>query len=166
MSNIQWIWIIPLFLDARTDEELYVNEYNDILCNGFIYTYTLLHVYTSLHVYNCVCLRETERERERERVVSWFSFDYHSCSCMCIYQSIKIVDLLDHSMLTGLLQVMGACCLFLAGKVEETPKKCKDIIKTVQSLLPAETFQCFGEDPKVSWGVVCCVSHGWESFNV
>ena len=162
MSNIQWIWIIPLFLDARTDEELYVNEYNDILCNGFIYTYTLLHVYTSLHVYNCVCLRETERERE-------LCLGFHSVTTLvhaCVYQSIKIVDLLYHSMLTGLLQVMGACCLFLAGKVEETPKKCKDIIKTVQSLLPAETFQCFGEDPKVSWGVVCCVSHGWESFNV
>uniref|UniRef100_S4RDW2 Cyclin K n=1 Tax=Petromyzon marinus TaxID=7757 RepID=S4RDW2_PETMA len=31
--------------------------------------------------------------------------------------------------------VTGACCLFLAGKVEETPKKCKDIIKTARSLL-------------------------------
>lgn len=43
---------------------------------------------------------------------------------------------------------MAGCCLFLAGKVEETPKKCKDIIRTVQSLLNAEAFLAFGEDPK------------------
>uniref|UniRef100_A0A2K6UG90 Cyclin-like domain-containing protein n=1 Tax=Saimiri boliviensis boliviensis TaxID=39432 RepID=A0A2K6UG90_SAIBB len=35
--------------------------------------------------------------------------------------------------------VTGACCLFLAGQVEETPKKCKGIIKT---------FGQFGDDPK------------------
>ncbi|XP_013398263.1 cyclin-K isoform X2 [Lingula anatina] len=44
--------------------------------------------------------------------------------------------------------VMGACCLFLAGKVEETPKKCKDIIKTARSMLPDQHFMVFGEDPK------------------
>ena len=47
------------------------------------------------------------------------------------------------------LQVMSACCLFLAGKVEETPKKCKDIIRTVQTLLSPEGFQAFGDDPRV-----------------
>ncbi|XP_025105468.1 cyclin-K-like isoform X2 [Pomacea canaliculata] len=44
--------------------------------------------------------------------------------------------------------VMGSCCLFLAGKVEETPKKCKDIIRTVQNLLSPEAFLAFGEDPR------------------
>ena len=50
------------------------------------------------------------------------------------------------------LQVMSACCLFLAGKVEETPKKCKDIIRTVQLLLSPEGFQAFGDDPRVCPG--------------
>eukprot|EP00069_Balaena_mysticetus_P019688 bmy_02548T0 len=44
--------------------------------------------------------------------------------------------------------VTGACCLFLAGKVEETPKKCKDIIKTARSLLNDVQFGQFGDDPK------------------
>ncbi|XP_064602873.1 cyclin-K-like [Liolophura sinensis] len=44
--------------------------------------------------------------------------------------------------------VTGACCLFLAGKVEETPKKCKDIIKTCRSLLTEQQFSVFGEDPR------------------
>lgn len=47
------------------------------------------------------------------------------------------------------LQVTGGCCLFLAGKVEETPKKCKDIIKTARSLLNDIQFAQFGDDPKV-----------------
>ena len=46
-------------------------------------------------------------------------------------------------------QVTGGCCLFLAGKVEETPKKCKDIIKTARSLLNDVQFAQFGDDPKV-----------------
>ncbi|KAF3844318.1 hypothetical protein F7725_007481, partial [Dissostichus mawsoni] len=46
------------------------------------------------------------------------------------------------------LQVTGGCCLFLAGKVEETPKKCKDIIKTARSLLNDIQFAQFGDDPK------------------
>ncbi|CAH1114206.1 unnamed protein product [Psylliodes chrysocephalus] len=44
--------------------------------------------------------------------------------------------------------VTACCCLFLAGKVEETPKKCKDIIKTARSLLTDHKFTTFGEDPK------------------
>jgi hypothetical protein len=35
--------------------------------------------------------------------------------------------------------------------VEETPKKCKDIIKTARSLLTDQKFATFGEDPKVSF---------------
>ena len=30
---------------------------------------------------------------------------------------------------------MAAACLLLAGKVEETPKKCKDVLKVTESLL-------------------------------
>nr|XP_043903708.1 cyclin-K-like [Solea senegalensis] len=44
--------------------------------------------------------------------------------------------------------VTGGCCLFLAGKVEETPKKCKDIIKTARNLLNDSQFAQFGDDPK------------------
>lgn len=49
----------------------------------------------------------------------------------------------------------GACCLFLAGKVEETPKKCKDIIKTARSLLNDVQFGQFGDDPKVRTVASC-----------
>jgi len=49
-------------------------------------------------------------------------------------------------------QVTAACCLFLAGKVEETPKKCKDIIKTFRAMLTDEEFAHFGDDPKVRRG--------------
>ncbi|KAL5008815.1 hypothetical protein ScPMuIL_014396 [Solemya velum] len=44
--------------------------------------------------------------------------------------------------------VTSACSLFLAGKVEETPKKCKDIIKIYQSMLNPHQFSMFGEDPR------------------
>lgn len=54
--------------------------------------------------------------------------------------------------LLSFFQVTGACCLFLAGKVEETPKKCKDIIKTARSLLNDVQFGQFGDDPKVRIG--------------
>lgn len=44
--------------------------------------------------------------------------------------------------------VTACCCLFLAGKVEETPKKCRDIIKTARSILSDNYFYSFGDDPK------------------
>lgn len=44
--------------------------------------------------------------------------------------------------------VTACCCLFLAGKVEETPKKCKDIIKIARNLLTDQKFVMFGNDPK------------------
>lgn len=53
-----------------------------------------------------------------------------------------------HSFKTFPRYVTASCCLFLAGKVEETPKKCKDIIKKAQSLLSGQKFLSFGEDPK------------------
>ncbi|XP_058445842.1 cyclin-K [Malaya genurostris] len=53
-----------------------------------------------------------------------------------------------HSFKTFPRYVTACCCLFLAGKVEETPKKCKDIIKTARSMLTDQKFLSFGEDPK------------------
>ncbi|BES92946.1 Cyclin K [Nesidiocoris tenuis] len=44
--------------------------------------------------------------------------------------------------------VTASCCLFLAGKVEETPKKCKDIIKAAKGFLTDAKFATFGDDPK------------------
>lgn len=42
--------------------------------------------------------------------------------------------------------VTACCCLFLAGKVEETPKKCRDIITTARDMLPDTKFQTFSDD--------------------
>ncbi|XP_058802144.1 cyclin-K isoform X2 [Phymastichus coffea] len=53
-----------------------------------------------------------------------------------------------HSFKTFPRYVTACCCLFLAGKVEETPKKCKDIIKIAKTLLSEQKFNTFGEDPK------------------
>ncbi|XP_069943062.1 cyclin-K-like isoform X2 [Cherax quadricarinatus] len=44
--------------------------------------------------------------------------------------------------------VTACCCLFLAGKVEETPKKCRDIMKTAKSLMDDLTWAEFGTDPR------------------
>ena len=41
-------------------------------------------------------------------------------------------------------------CLLLAGKVEETPKKSKDVLKQAKSLLSDHQFaKFFGSDPRV-----------------
>lgn len=53
-----------------------------------------------------------------------------------------------HSFRTFPRYITACCCLFLAGKVEETPKKCKDIIKVAKSRLSEEKFASFGDDPK------------------
>ncbi|CAK1541939.1 unnamed protein product [Leptosia nina] len=53
-----------------------------------------------------------------------------------------------HSFRTFPRYITACCCLFLAGKVEETPKKCKDIIKVAKSLLTEQKFNTFGDDPK------------------
>nr|XP_006819288.1 PREDICTED: extensin-like isoform X4 [Saccoglossus kowalevskii] len=53
-----------------------------------------------------------------------------------------------HSFKTFPRYVTGAACLFLAGKVEETPKKCKDIVRAAKTLLPEHYFTTFGDDPK------------------
>lgn len=43
---------------------------------------------------------------------------------------------------------MAATCLFLAGKVEETPKKSQDIVESSQSILTPANFAQFGIKPK------------------
>lgn len=44
--------------------------------------------------------------------------------------------------------VTACCCLFLAGKVEETPKKCRDIIATARTMVEDPSFQAFSEDAR------------------
>lgn len=53
-----------------------------------------------------------------------------------------------HSFNTFPRYVTACCCLFLAGKVEETPKKCRDIIRIAKNILSDQKFQSFGDDPK------------------
>ncbi|GIY27423.1 cyclin-K [Caerostris darwini] len=53
-----------------------------------------------------------------------------------------------HSFKTFPRYVTACCCLFLAGKVEETPKKCKDIIRIAKTFLDDSQFAQFGDDPK------------------
>eukprot|EP00116_Pleurobrachia_bachei_P016956 sb/3477218/ len=43
--------------------------------------------------------------------------------------------------------VMAAACFFLAGKVEETPKLSKDIVRTAKNLLSSDQFKGFGLSP-------------------
>jgi len=50
------------------------------------------------------------------------------------------------------LQVIATACLFLAGKVEETPKKARDLLKAIPSSTYVKEEQIpelFGDDPKV-----------------
>ena len=39
----------------------------------------------------------------------------------------------------------ATCCLFLAGKVEETPKKCKDLVKAAKSWLESKNFKSYAD---------------------
>lgn len=39
----------------------------------------------------------------------------------------------------------ATCCLFLAGKVEETPKKCKDIVKAAKSWLESKNLKPYAD---------------------
>ena len=51
-------------------------------------------------------------------------------------------------------------CLLLAGKVEETPKKSKDVLKQAKSLLSDHQFAKFGSDPRVMMLFVCLIVPG------
>ena len=53
-----------------------------------------------------------------------------------------------HSFKTFYRFVTACSCLFLAGKVEETPKKCRDIIKTAKGCMTPAQFEKFGADPR------------------
>ena len=55
---------------------------------------------------------------------------------------------MSHSFKTFPRYVTACCCLFLAGKVEETPKKCRDIINSARTMVPDPKFQAFSEDIK------------------
>ena len=44
--------------------------------------------------------------------------------------------------------VLACACVFLAGKVEETPKKARDILRTTRDILKPKDWSDFGEDPK------------------
>lgn len=50
-----------------------------------------------------------------------------------------------HDLKLVLNQVTGTCALFLAGKAEETPKKCRDLIKNVRALTNDQQFSQFGK---------------------
>ena len=50
--------------------------------------------------------------------------------------------------------VVATCCLFLAGKAEETPKKCRDISRTVRALTNDRQFSTFGVDPREEVGPI------------
>ncbi|XP_058805728.1 putative uncharacterized protein DDB_G0282133 isoform X2 [Phymastichus coffea] len=53
-----------------------------------------------------------------------------------------------HSFKTFSPYITACCCLFLAGKAEETPKKSKDIIKIAKSFLSEDKLLLLGEDPR------------------
>ena len=50
-----------------------------------------------------------------------------------------------HTFLEFPRYVTATCALFLAGKAEETPKKCRDLIKTVRGLTNDQQFGTFGQ---------------------
>lgn len=51
-------------------------------------------------------------------------------------------------MCSNIRWVVAAACLFLAGKVEETPKKYRDVLKVTQSILTEQQMANFGSNPK------------------
>jgi len=55
---------------------------------------------------------------------------------------------MEHSFQEFPRYVTATCVLFLAGKAEETPKKCKDLIRTVRTLTNDAQFSSFKQDPR------------------
>ena len=61
------------------------------------------------------------------------------------YKRFSILILYYFNAAFFFIQVTATCALFLAGKAEETPKKCRDIIKSVKELLNSHQFSTFGQ---------------------
>ena len=70
-------------------------------------------------------------------------------------ESIKSFKFLVNRSKHVFCKVTGASCLFLAGKVEETPKKCRDVLKVAQQSLTDKRFKTFGENPRVNFSFKC-----------
>ena len=53
------------------------------------------------------------------------------------------VNIFFNMPITFFRYVTSTCCLFLAGKAEETPKKCRDLVKTVRQLTNVRAHHMF-----------------------
>ena len=88
-------------------------------------------------------------------------------ACDCLFHQIWSAAQLHWMLLLWVMvafQVTSACCLFLAGKVEETPKKCKDIIKTTRvPCWPRHSSWCLGRIPRWNATVLHCDTWAWVS---
>ncbi|VDP93712.1 unnamed protein product [Echinostoma caproni] len=91
---------------------------------------------------------DTETETRFRREGARFLFDvsnkmklrYDTCATAIVFFHRFYMS---HSFKAFPRYVTAACCLMLAGKVEETPKKVRDIIKTAQLLLSEADFKQF-----------------------
>ncbi|KAK4473301.1 hypothetical protein MN116_004466 [Schistosoma mekongi] len=92
---------------------------------------------------------ETRHRREGARFLSAVStklnLRYDTCATAIVFFHRFYMF---HSFKAFPRYVTAACCLMLAGKVEETPKKVRDIVKTARSLLSDADFEQFGSDPR------------------
>ncbi|CAH8430687.1 unnamed protein product [Schistosoma mattheei] len=92
---------------------------------------------------------ETRHRREGARFLSAVStklnLRYDTCATAIVFFHRFYMF---HSFKAFPRYVTAACCLMLAGKVEETPKKVRDIVKTARSLLSDADFEQFGNDPR------------------
>lgn len=87
------------------------------------------HVTVYIEVFFCICRR----------------YDTTATACVYFHRFFMYHSFKEYN---RYLTALG--CLFLAGKVEETPKKCKDLIQSAKERLSEKQFEGLGEDPKVS----------------
>ncbi|KAG5681238.1 hypothetical protein PVAND_010689 [Polypedilum vanderplanki] len=96
---------------------------------------------------------DSETERRYRRETAQFIRDLANLMSLG-YSTIHTASVLMHrfymfySFRTFPRFVVGCSSLFLAGKVEETPKKCRDIIRKAAELLSPQRMVSFGDDPK------------------
>lgn len=76
--------------------------------------------------------------------------------CFILFQRIHCIEnviyyyiYMYNLCITVVVQVVAMSCLLLAGKVEETPKKSRDILKQAKALLSDHQFAKFGSEPRV-----------------